>query len=128
MLIYPFLDKRMDSESAKKYTDVPIWNLKKSVKVQPMIITSEVTENIGYVSPVEAEDVSMLPPAYIETAEFDSLHDDGILYAKILEEAGIPVKLIETKGTMHAFDMALSAPTTQMMIKKRVAYIREKFK
>ncbi len=128
MLIYPFLDLRMESESFKKYTDVPIWNSKKSGKVQPMIITSEVTGNRTYLSPVEAENLSDLPPAYIETAEFDSLHDDGILYAKILEESGIPVKLIETKGTMHAFDMALSAPTTQMMIKKRVAYMKERFK
>jgi len=128
MLIYPFLDLRMESESFKKYTDVPIWNSRKSGKVQPMIITSEVTQNRAYLSPVEADDLSSLPPAYIETAEFDSLHDDGILYAKILEKAGIPVKLTETKGTMHAFDMALNAPTTQMMIKKRVAYIKEMLK
>lgn len=128
LLIYPFLDVRMDSESAKKYTDVPIWNSKKSVKVQPMILQQEITENIGYVSPVEAEDFSSLPPAYIETAEFDSLHDDGILYAQLLKNAGITVKLIETKGTMHAFDIATNAPTTQMMVKKRVAFIKEMFK
>lgn len=128
LLIYPFLDKRMESESSKKYTDVPIWNSKKSVKVQPLILTSEVTENIGYVSPVEAENFSSLPPAYIETAEFDSLHDDGILYAELLKKSGISVKLIETKGTMHAFDIALSAPTTQMMVKKRVAFIKEMFR
>jgi len=34
-----------------------------------------------YYSPVEADSFDGLPPAYIETAEFDCLHDDGILYA-----------------------------------------------
>lgn len=42
-------------------------------------------------SPVEAESFEGLPPAYIETAEFDCLHDDGILYAEKLCEAGIAV-------------------------------------
>ena len=47
-----------------------------------------------------------MPPAYIETAEFDCLHDDGILYAEYLKKAGIEVTLNKTKGTMHGFDIA----------------------
>ena len=39
-----------------------------------------------YYSPVEAESFEGLPPAYIETAEYDCLHDDGILDVKDLEE------------------------------------------
>ena len=46
-----------------------------------------------YYSPVEAENFEGLPPAYIETAEFDCLHDDGILYAAKLLEAGVEVTL-----------------------------------
>ncbi len=66
-------------------------------------------------------------PAYIEVAEFDCLHDDGVLYAKLLKDIGIPVKLFETKGTMHGFDTKLTAPTTRRMIKNRIKYIRKMF-
>ena len=44
-----------------------------------------------------------------KTAEFDCLHDDGILYAEKLREAGIDVTLNETKGTMHGFDIVRNA-------------------
>lgn len=32
------------------------------------------------------------PPAYIQVAGFDPLRDEGILYAKVLEEAGVKVQ------------------------------------
>jgi len=76
---------------------------------------------------VEAENHAGLPPAYIEVAEFDCLHDDGVLYAKILRDNGIPVEFHEAKGTMHGFDTVFKAPTSQMMLKKRIAYIRQMY-
>ena len=82
--------------------------------------------NASYVwySPVEAESFEGLPPAYIETAEFDCLHDDGILYAGPLRNAGIEVTLNETKGTMHGFDIATKAPTTLAAMEQRVALMK----
>ena len=76
---------------------------------------------------MEAESHADLPPAYIEVAEFDCLHDDGVLYAKLLRENGIPVEFHEVKGTMHGFDTVFHAPTSQAMLKKRTAYIRRMF-
>ena len=77
-----------------------------------------------YYSPVEAETFEGLPPAYIETAEFDCLHDDGILYAKLLRENGISVQLNETKGTMHGFDIVMNAPTTLAAMEKRIEFMK----
>jgi len=68
-----------------------------------------------------------LPPAYIETAEFDCLHDDGILYAEKLREAGIEVVLNETEGTMHGFDIVVTAPTTKKAIESRIKFMQEHF-
>ena len=73
---------------------------------------------------MEAESFEGLPP-YIETAEFDCLHDDGILYAALLRKAGIEVTLNETKGTMHGFDIAARAPTTLAAIQQRVTFMRK---
>ena len=81
-----------------------------------------------YYSPVEAESFEGLPQAYIETAEFDCLHDDGILYAEKLREAGIDVVLNETKGTMHGFDIMQKAPTTKAAVAARIDYMRRMFR
>ena len=121
---YPFLDARNESDSCKRFTDTPMWNSTLSHKIGPMTKVDRDDPNYVLYSPVEAESFEGLPPAYIETAEFDCLHDDGILYAKLLEEAGIEVTLNETKGTMHGFDIAEKAPTTLKAMERRISYMK----
>ncbi|CAD6189114.1 unnamed protein product [Caenorhabditis auriculariae] len=41
-------------------------------------------------SPLMRENLSDLPPTFVLTCEFDVLRDEGIMYAKRLEEAGVP--------------------------------------
>ena len=82
---------------------------------------------LAYRSPAEADSHAALPPAYVEVAEFDCLHDDGVLYAKLLRDTGIPVEFHEVRGTMHGFDTVFNAPTSQKMIAKRIAFIKRMF-
>lgn len=127
LLIYPWLDDRNVSESYRKYTDTPMWNSSLSVKVGPMTNPDPASTPLAYRSVVEAESFAGLPPAYIEVAEFDPLHDDGIYYAKLLRSAGIAAELHETKGTIHGFDSKVKAPTTRKMVDSRVKYMRKAF-
>ena len=124
MLPYPFLDARNESQSAKRFTDTPMWNSSLSDRIGPMTKVDKHDPHYFWYSPVEAESFEGLPPAYIETAEFDCLHDDGILYARLLREAGIDVTLNETKGTMHGFDIATKAPSTLAAMEKRIAFMK----
>ena len=128
LIAYPWLDGRNNSDSCKRFTDTPMWNSKMTEKLIPIVNPEPDKVPLYLSSPVEADSFMGLPPAYIEVAEFDCLHDDGILYADLLKKEGIDVKLYESKGTMHGFDTKMSAPTSKKMIKKRIWYIRKMFK
>ena len=85
-------------------------------------------EQFDMVSPMEEDDLSFLPMAYIETAEFDCLRDDGINYADRLQKSGIRTRLYNTVGTMHGFDFITSSPVVQECVNKRVEFLTEAFK
>ena len=38
-----------------------------------------------------------IPKTYIETAQFDCLHDEGLLYAEKLKQAGVDVEIVNVK-------------------------------
>ena len=54
-------------------------------------------------SPIEAKDVSGLPPTYIITAGFDPLRQDGVDYAEKLKAAGVAVMHVDYPTMIHGF-------------------------
>ncbi|GGK69126.1 hypothetical protein Ppa06_27480 [Planomonospora parontospora subsp. parontospora] len=66
---------------------------------------------------------SVLPAAYIATAEFDPLRDEAIEYALRLLRTGVPVELHQWAGTFHG-SQALPAEVSQLQIAELGATLR----
>ena len=109
----------MNTESMKKFTDTPVWNSILNKKMWDLYLG----DNETYISPGEMEDVSFMPKTYIETAEFDCLHDEAIEFAEKLKKENIDVIINETKGTIHGFDMR-NGETTKKIVNERMEFIK----
>ncbi|MBB3084350.1 alpha/beta hydrolase [Geodermatophilus sabuli] len=55
------------------------------------------------VSPIKRADLADLPPALVVTAEHDPLRDEGELYGRRLQEAGVDATVSRYAGANHGF-------------------------
>jgi acetyl esterase len=105
MMFYPVMDDRCETQSMKDGTDLYIWNYQNSLDMWDQYIGKDRNNVSPYAAPARAEDLTGLPPAYIITAEHDSLRDEAIIFAMRLMSAGVPVELHCYPGTVHGFDL-----------------------
>lgn len=127
MLVYPLTDVTMQTDSMKRFPDTPLWNAKNNKRMWSCYCGNLNGEEIYCASPMHSALPRVIPDAYIETAEFDCLHDEGVLYGEKLREAGAQVELNETRGTIHGYDSAIHSQIASRNIEKRVSFLKKGF-
>lgn len=126
MLIYPALDHRNATESAKAALTTPMWNYRSNGNMWAHYLRGlPDTKSVEpALSPATLNDLSVWPRTYIETAEVDPLRDEGIKFAERLHAAGRGITLNKTAGTVHGFDLVEGSKITQDAIAQRVLFLR----
>ncbi len=128
VLVYPALDRHCTTRSASEYLDAPMFNGVANRKMWDVYLGHYSVEEIpAYAAPADRQDLAGLPPAYVETAEFDPLCDEGAAYAKRLQAAGVRVELHEPKGTVHGYDTVHSSSIAQDSMQRRVQFLKSAF-
>ena len=80
-----------------------------------------------WLSPVESASLQGLPGAYIETAEFDCLRDEGEQYAAHLAREGVPCEYHPIKNAMHGYDIAVNSEFLRPVMAYRIEFLRKVF-
>ncbi len=127
VLIYPVLDSDCKTKSATEFVDVPLWTAVSNRRMWQMYLKNFSGAAPAYAAPGQRANLSGLPSTYIETAEFDPLRDEGLAYAKALQEHGVVVELLETKGTIHGFDAVPKSTEAVAAYHRRVEYLKTIF-
>jgi acetyl esterase/lipase len=116
MLNVPELDDRLETPSMIAYTDTPVWNRPNAIASWQNYLGDDRDDVPYYAAPARATDLSGLPPAYIATAQFDPLRDEGLEYASRLLQAGIPTEVHCFPGTFHGCTLTPFAAISQRCV------------
>lgn len=108
LLIYPVTDLSEERPSRLEFADGYYLTNEAIRWFREQYLPDDKLVTDPRVSPILAADLAGLPRAYVAVAGFDPLRDEGIEYARRLENAGVTVTLDRSSGLLHGFiNMAL---------------------
>lgn len=128
MLLYPALEENPNTESKQKYIDTPVLRTKALVFIYKKLFRKGFAGLEHYAYPTKHTKIHHQPPTYIEYCEFDPLHDDGMIYSKLLKEKNQEVEVHEVKGAVHGFDIVSNSEIAKTYFQKRVDFIENQIK
>lgn len=104
LLIYPVTDAPRGTQSYKDFAEGYFleaegmdwfWN--------HYVLSAGADPADPFAAPLRAPSLAGLPPAYVVTAGFDVLRDEGKAYAEALKEAGVEAEYVNYEGMIHGF-------------------------
>lgn len=103
LLVYPVTDRNFDTGSYMTNADGYQLSRDGMIWYWEHYLQNDSDASNPYAAPMQARDLSGLPPALVITAEYDPLRDEGEAYARRLEAAGVPTVCARYNGMIHGF-------------------------
>ena len=124
MLICPMLDDRNDTPSALQMAGRGIWDRTSNETGWTALLGDARggPDVSPYAAPARAEDLSNLPPAFIDVGSAETFRDEDVAYAGRIWQAGGRAELHVWPGGFHGFDAMV--PTAAVSRDAKAARIR----
>jgi acetyl esterase/lipase len=123
MPIYPMIDDRNETGSSHEITDIGLWDRAGNIEAWQWYLGDGKPDQ--YAAPARAEDLSGLPPTFIDVGTVDLFRDEDIAFAMRLMQAGVPTELHVSPGAYHAAEnFAPDAPLSRRIRERRIDALR----
>ncbi len=120
--IYPMIDHRNETHSSKLIDDVGIWDRAGSMEAWDWYLGGNQPDQ--HSSPALAQDVSELPPTYMDVGEMDMFRDEDLQFVQRLLQADVRVEFHVWPGAYHASEIfAADAELSKTIWSNRLAGI-----
>jgi acetyl esterase/lipase len=123
LLVCPMLDDRNDSVSARQMTGLGAWDRTSNNTGWTALLGEQRggPEVSAYAAPARAEDLSGLPPLFIDVGSAETFRDEVVAYATRYWQAGGVAELHVWPGGFHGFDAL--APEAELSRRARAARV-----
>ena len=121
LLVYPVTDAAHEGESAGLFADGFYLTKAFMELANETYLTPDTDLRDPRISPIHAEIPAGLAPAYVATAGFDPLRDEGEAYARKLAAAGVRVELKRFPDQIHGFVNAIGCGRTSRAAMAEIA-------
>lgn len=106
LLLYPMLDDRNDSGSARQMAGLGVWDRTSNATGWGALLGADAggPDVSPYAAPARAADLSGLPPAFLDVGSAETFRDEVVDYAARIWRAGGEAELHVWPGAYHGFD------------------------
>ncbi|MCT9083782.1 alpha/beta hydrolase [Streptomyces fulvoviolaceus] len=127
LLMCPMLDDRNDTPSAHQMAGLGVWD-RTANETGWTALLGELRggpDVSAYAAPARAEDLSGLPPAFLDVGSAETFRDEAVAYASRIWQAGGVAELHVWPGGFHGFDgFAPQAALSQAARAAQLAWLR----
>ncbi|MHC9043282.1 alpha/beta hydrolase [Microbacterium saperdae] len=123
LAMYPMLDDRNDSPSTRHAIPFPLWNRDGNAEGWQWYLAGSPADQ--YAAPSRAEDLSGLPPTFLDVGDCDLFLDEVIALAASLRKAEVPTELHVYPGLYHAAEIVVpDADLSRQVVAARISALR----
>ena len=107
IMLWPVTDANFETESYHEYADGYFLSRAMMMWFWDAYLPDKAKRREIYASPLQAtaEQLKRLPPALIQVAGNDVLREEGLAYARKLDDAGVDVTSVRYEGLIHDYGL-----------------------